>query len=204
MEVITDRYVFEHEEELTPLSDPVPVLDGKVEGILFQYNDALIDDSLILEGGAPYTGPLGLRDRDLIGEGGEIITLDIQGKAIQTGAVLTGFAFEEGFGGAGLFGRLIVTLSVFLFGLSTIISWSYYGDRCVVYLFGVRYVFLYRCCYVGFTCLGAVLALEVVWAYGDLAMGLMTVPNLIAVLLLSPVIVKITKDYVARHGEKIG
>jgi AGCS family alanine or glycine:cation symporter len=118
--------------------------------------------------------------------------------------VLTSWAFKKGFDeyGMGLWGGLIVTLCVFLFGLSTIISWSYYGDRCVEYLFGVRYVQFYRLLYVCFTCLGALLALEVVWLYGDLAMGLMTVPNLIAVLLLSPVIAKITKDYLERHGKK--
>ena len=54
----------------------------------------------------------------------------------------------------------------------------------------------------GFTCLGATLALKVVWHYGDLAMGLMTVPNLIAVILLSPVILKITRDYLNRQGLK--
>ena len=58
------------------------------------------------------------------------------------------------------------------------------------------------CFYVFFTCLGAMLALEMVWHYGDLAMGCMTVPNLIAVLLLSPVIAKITKDYLERHKKK--
>jgi AGCS family alanine or glycine:cation symporter len=116
--------------------------------------------------------------------------------------VLTQSAFRKGFGDLGFLGGLIVTLSVFLFGLSTIISWSYYGDRCVEYLFGVKYVTLYRLFYVGFTCLGAILALEVVWAYGDLAMGLMTVPNLIAVIVLAPVIAKLTRDYLGRMAKR--
>jgi len=116
--------------------------------------------------------------------------------------VLTSWAFEKGFGSNGEIGSWIVMLCVFLFGLSTIISWSYYGDRCVEYLFGVKYVIIYRIVYVCFTCLGAVLALKVVWDYGDLAMGLMTVPNLIAVVILSPVIAMLTKDYIKRQNNK--
>ncbi|MEJ2627249.1 MAG: alanine:cation symporter family protein, partial [bacterium] len=74
-------------------------------------------------------------------------------------------------------------------------SWSYYGDRCIEYLFGVKYVILYRIIYICFVYLGAVLALETVWAYGDMALGLMIVPNLIAVLLLSPQLIPLTKNY---------
>ena len=58
---------------------------------------------------------------------------------------------------------------------------------------------IYRIIYVCFSFLGATLALETVWAYGDLALGLMSVPNLIAVLLLSPVLVKLSKDYFSRE-----
>ena len=57
---------------------------------------------------------------------------------------------------------------------------------------------VYRAVYVGFTFLGSVLALETVWAYGDLALGLMSVPNLIAVVLLSPVLARLAKDYFSR------
>ena len=88
--------------------------------------------------------------------------------------------------------------AVFLFAISTMISWSYYGDRCVTYLFGSGFVLPYRILYTCFVFLGSVLALEVVWAYGDLALGLMTVPNLIAVVLLLPKVLEITKDYFQR------
>ncbi len=203
IEVISDRYVFEHEDTLPQLGESVVVMDGIAEGVIFQDNDGLIDEPVILDGEDKiYSGLLGIKDGNPVGEGDEVLSLQIQGKMLQNGAVLTSEAFKTGFGSAGQFGGWIVTLSVFLFGLSTIISWSYYGDRCVEYLFGVRYVIYYRLFYVGFTCLGAILALELVWAYGDLAMGLMTVPNLIAVLLLSPVVVKITRNYLARYGKK--
>ena len=92
-----------------------------------------------------------------------------------------------------------MTLSVFLFALSTAISWSYYGDRCVQYLFGTKYVFVYRVIYVLFIFVGACLALEVVWAFGDLALGLMTVPNLIAIIVLSRKTREITDEYTSRE-----
>ena len=95
-----------------------------------------------------------------------------------------------------------MTFSVFLFGISTMISWSYYGDRCVEYLIGIKYVVFYRMIYVCFTFMGAILALETVWAYGDLALGCMSVPNLIAVILLSPVLVRLTKDYFSREHKR--
>ncbi|MHC4944223.1 MAG: alanine/glycine:cation symporter family protein [Planctomycetota bacterium] len=203
IENLTDRYVFENEEELTELTEPVEVKEGIVQGLIFQYNDGLIEEPVILgSDGNPYSGPMGLDKRKIYGENEESLSLEIQGRMLRTGAVLTRLAFRKGFGEAGEWGAWLVNLCVFLFGLSTIISWSYYGDRCVEYLFGVRYVMLYRLFYVCFTCLGAILALEVVWAYGDLAMGLMTVPNLIAVLLLSPVIAKLTKNYIERLAKQ--
>ncbi|MFH2000116.1 MAG: sodium:alanine symporter family protein, partial [Planctomycetota bacterium] len=194
-EVITDQYIFTHKDDLVRLQMPMPVQEGVAAGLLFMYNDGLIDDVRLLDAqGQPYTGMLNVQDRDVVNESGEILSLALEGRMLQTGANLTTWAFTRGFGDAGRLGGWIVTLSVFLFGLSTIISWSYYGDRCIEYLFGVRYVPAYRMLYVFFTGLGAILALKVVWDYGDLAMGLMTVPNLIAVVLLSPVIAKLTKD----------
>ena len=162
-----------------------------------------IEEPLLLdEKDEPYTGPMGIQGNTLVDRDGNTLSLSIKGKMLATGAVLTSQSFRAGFGGSRGLGQWIVTISVFLFGLSTIISWSYYGDRCVEYLFGVKYLFFYRMLYVCFTCLGAVLALDLVWAYGDLAMGLMTVPNLTAVILLSPVIARITRDYMARYRKK--
>ena len=113
-------------------------------------------------------------------------------------AALTAFAFDRGLSKITDSGSWIVTLCVFLFALSTMISWSYYGDRCTEYLFGVRYVKFYRLIFCSFIFLGSILTLKLVWAYGDLALGLMTLPNLIALALLSPKVVELTKDYFGR------
>jgi AGCS family alanine or glycine:cation symporter len=106
---------------------------------------------------------------------------------------LTAAAFKMGM--FGNWGNLIVTISVFLFAISTAISWSYYGDRAAEYLAGPKAIPVYRLFYVGFHFLGSLLALEWVWGFGDVALGLMTFPNLIAILALSGVAVKLTKDY---------
>jgi len=126
----------------------------------------------------------------------------LKGGMLQNSSALTGWAFKRGLSPIGDFGNYLVTICVFLFALSTMISWSYYGDRCVTYLFGSKYVIPYRLVFIGFVALGAILSLEVVWAYGDLALGLMTVPNLIAVVLLSPKIVELSRDYFKRMKEQ--
>jgi AGCS family alanine or glycine:cation symporter len=87
---------------------------------------------------------------------------------------------------------------VLLFGISTAISWSYYGDRAVVYLFGTRWVFPYKIVFVLMHFLGAVVALEVVWNFGDAALGLMAIPNLIALILLWKQTRTMTVDYFER------
>ncbi len=204
VENLTERYVFEQieadderaEPVMCKLDSPAAVKEGRAEGLLFVFNDCMIIDPLILqEDNEPYTGTLDENYMGISPETGDAIELDINGGMSQTSSVLTAWAFKEEFG---MIGFYIVHFSVFLFGLSTIISWSYYGERCVEFLFGVKHIMIYRLFYIGFTCLGAILALDMVWHYGDLAMGLMTVPNLIAVVLLSPVIVKLTRDYTKR------
>jgi AGCS family alanine or glycine:cation symporter len=125
-------------------------------------------------------------------------SLVMRGKAMQNGSPLTAWAFQRGLGKiAGGNGHLLITLAVFLFGLSTAISWSYYGDRSILYLAGPKWVMPYRIFFCVAHFLGAVYSLELVWAFGDLALGLMTIPNLISILLLTGIVKGWTKDYVA-------
>ncbi len=122
----------------------------------------------------------------------------MQGLAMQNGSPLTAWAFQRGLGRvAGGYGHLLVTLAVFLFGLSTAISWSYYGDRSILYLAGPRWVVPYRVVFCVMHFLGAVNSLELVWAFGDAALGLMTLPNLLSILLLTGKVKGWTKQYVA-------
>ena len=124
-------------------------------------------------------------------------SLIVRGKAMQNGSPLTAWAFQRGLGKiAGGNGHLLITLAVFLFGLSTAISWSYYGDRSILYLAGPKWVMPYRVFFCIAHFLGAVYSLELVWAFGDMALGLMTIPNLISILLLTGVVKGWTKTYV--------
>ena len=131
-------------------------------------------------------------------QGPEHIGVTVHGAGLLTGSQLTAWGFQKGLSPIGDWGNWVVTICVFLFAISTMISWSYYGDRCVTYLFGTKFVIVYRLVFIGFVYIGATTALEVVWNYGDLALGLMTIPNLIAVALLSPKVVSMTRDYFRR------
>jgi AGCS family alanine or glycine:cation symporter len=124
-------------------------------------------------------------------------SLILRGRAMQNGSPLTAWGFRRGLGGiAGGYGNLLVTIAVALFGLSTAISWSYYGDRSILYLAGPRFVVPYRIVFCIMHFLGAVFSLEVVWAFGDMALGLMTLPNLVSILLLTGQVKKWTREYV--------
>jgi AGCS family alanine or glycine:cation symporter len=93
---------------------------------------------------------------------------------------------------------------VILFAVSTGISWSYYGDRSVEYLFGPAAIPIYRWVFIFFFLVGAVLPLEAVWTYGDVALGLMTLPNLIGVFLLSGGVAAATREYFSREHKPYG
>ena len=92
-------------------------------------------------------------------------------------------------------GDKIVTISVLLFAISTAISWSFYGDRAADYLFGPKAVSIYKWVFLLFVFIGAIAELEAVWGFGDAALGFMTFPNLISIVLLSGYLKKITKEY---------
>ena len=92
-------------------------------------------------------------------------------------------------------GSIVVILSTALFAYSTIIGWSYYGEKAFEYIFGERYIRLYRVLFIAGVMVGSMMKLEFVWNFSDLANGLMAIPNLIALLLLSKVIASETNRY---------
>ena len=114
-----------------------------------------------------------------------------------TGAQLTREAFRQGFTFAPELGSIIVNFSVLLFAYTTMVAWSYYGDRSIEYLIGPKAIKPYRWVYVFFNFLGAILPLSFVWNFGDIALSLMTIPNLIGVLFLTGILKKMTKEYFA-------
>ena len=113
------------------------------------------------------------------------------------GAPMTQAAFSSVFG---TFGEIALTLSLVLFAFTTILGWSYYGERCFEFIFkSTKFLPLYRLIFVVMVALGGYLTLDVVWKIADIVNGLMALPNLIALLVLSPIIFKETKSYFERH-----
>lgn len=110
----------------------------------------------------------------------------------ETGASLSSMAFESALPGIGGF---IVAFGLSIFAFTTILGWSIYGEKCVEYLFGVRSIIPFRILWILAVPLGAVANLSFIWLVADTLNALMALPNLIALLLLSPVVFKLTKDY---------
>jgi AGCS family alanine or glycine:cation symporter len=102
------------------------------------------------------------------------------------------------FGSAIPGGELVVTLGVVLFATTTMIGWSFYGERCVVYLFGTRAILPFRVLWVLAIPIGAGTDLGLIWLIADTLNAFMAIPNLIALLLLSPVVFALSRDYFSR------
>ncbi len=119
--------------------------------------------------------------------------------APEGGAPLTMLAFRRGLAPIGDFGHHIVLLSVLLFGLSTAIAWSYYGDRCAEYLLGPKAVIPYRLVYVAMHLMGALIAPAVAWDLGDIFLGIVILPNLLALVMLSGKVREMMDSYFERR-----
>lgn len=123
--------------------------------------------------------------------GGAFAVPDLEGAALTTA---TFDAMLSGYGG------WVVTIGLIFFAYSTTLGWCYYGEKCATYVFGDKSVPMYRVIYVATVMLGTVLSMDMVWAAADTFNGLMAVPNLIALLLLSKVIVQETRDFKAKRA----
>lgn len=108
------------------------------------------------------------------------------------GAAMTESAFTMAFPA---FGSYFLLVGLVLFAFTTILGWNYYGERCVEYLLGVKAILPYRLIFIVLIACGPFLKLEEIWVMSDIVNGLMTIPNLIALLGLSSVVVAETKAY---------
>ncbi|MBU1243528.1 sodium:alanine symporter family protein [Myxococcota bacterium] len=121
------------------------------------------------------------------------------------GAVLTTRSFESGLAPIGMawFGQQVVAISTVLFALSTAISWSYYGDRAVTFLIdSPRAVLIYRIVFSIVIFVGAVQSMKLVWGFADMAITFMALPNLLALCMLAPKVLSLTRQYFAEMSEK--
>ncbi|MBF1708166.1 MAG: sodium:alanine symporter family protein [Streptococcus sanguinis] len=112
------------------------------------------------------------------------------------GVSLTQAAFASVFAN---FGSVLLSVFLVLFAFTTILGWNYYGERCFEFLFGVRYIRVYRLLFVLMIVLGGFVGLEAVWIIADIVNALMALPNLIALLVLSPIVISETKRYFDKH-----
>ncbi len=166
----------------------------------FVMLNGVVENARVVDGnGDPWSGSLAVDSSGSLQAAGGA-ELQVEGEAFLTGAPMTASAFRRGLPGSK--GDLIVTFSVLLFAISTAISWSYYGDRSTEYLFGPRAIPIYRWIYVGFFFLGCLLPLSTVWTFGDVALGLMSFPNLIALIFLSGGVAKMTREYFSREQKR--
>ena len=115
------------------------------------------------------------------------------------GASMTAMAFNSGLPG---WGGYIVVFGLVVFAFTTILGWSYYGERCAEFLFGVRVIWPFRLIWICAIPVGAMGKLSLIWLLADIMNGLMAVPNLIALGLLSPVVFKLTQEYVRTNEGK--
>ncbi|SET85939.1 alanine or glycine:cation symporter, AGCS family [Lacrimispora sphenoides] len=123
---------------------------------------------------------------------------DINMDMIQNGGQMTTAAFSQ----IPVLGPVILVVGIITFAYSTILGWSYYGERCCEYLFGTKGMLPYKIIFVSIVVVGPVLSLDLVWTISDILNALMAIPNLVAVLLLSGVVAKDTKYYLSHLDER--
>ena len=113
----------------------------------------------------------------------------------ESGAALSAAAFEQAMPGIG---GAVLTVALVVFAFTTILGWSYFGEKCWEFMVGTKAIWPFRVIWVLAVPFGAVAQLDFAWLVADTLNALMAIPNLIALLLLSPVVVKLTKEYFAR------
>lgn len=166
--------------------------NDSAEPVYFAWHDVPVRQFFTdAEQQEPFNGRILPSRQIAIADTGEEYTT-LYGPAMENGAPLTRLAYSKALGN---FGAGIVVLCVFLFGISTSISWSYYGDRCVNYLFGWRAILPYKAVYVGMHFLGAVTSLNMIWGLGDTILSFVTIPNVLALVLLSGLVKRMTDEY---------
>ncbi|MEW2912356.1 sodium:alanine symporter family protein [Leisingera sp. JC11] len=136
-----------------------------------------------------------------------IIVCSITGLAIiasgawtsgESGAALTSLAFETSLPG---FGGYLIAIALSIFAFTTILGWSYYGEKCMEFLFGVKVMLPYRILWIIAIYFGATADLGFIWLLADTLNAMMAIPNLIALALLSPIVFKVTKEFFATGGK---
>jgi AGCS family alanine or glycine:cation symporter len=177
----------------TVVNDSVRVVDGVIQDEVTIVSSRSVAENVVVKrnnSNKLYTGKLAVANGVANLEAARVY---LQGRSLLHSAPLTTKAFSRGFKGG--WGQYIVSIGLLLFAFSTAISWSYYGDRAVTYLFGNKYVVYYRLIYVAGFFLAAFADTNIVWAISYITIALMAIPNLVGLLVLSPEIKRTIKEY---------
>ena len=172
------------------------VMDGRLtgSGITVLHNRSIAEDVHFHVNGEPYTGAIVINNGSLVGD------VSLRGKSLLHSVPLTVEAFKRSF--LGDYGQYAVTLGLVLFAFSTAIAWSYYGDRSMTYLFGIRSVLPYRIVYSAIFFIAAVIDTSMVWLFSAITLALMALPNLFGILLLRRDMKQTVRDYWRRFEQK--
>ncbi|MGD9931537.1 MAG: alanine/glycine:cation symporter family protein [Mangrovibacterium sp.] len=166
-------------KDLPLFSGDLEVVEGTIRNeVTVLHARSVAEHVTVLSGEKPFSGSLAIQNGIPVNQS----SLAIQGKSLIHSAPLTTFAFTKSW--LGNRGSYIVAIGLLLFAFSTAISWSYYGDRAVTFLFGSKAVLYYRVVYVLGFFLASFTDTTIIWTFSGITIALMTIPNLIGILLL--------------------
>jgi AGCS family alanine or glycine:cation symporter len=175
--------MFKHiagQESLELFTGDLVVVDGQIMNELtIIHARSFAEDILVMKGKETFNGEVHVTNGNIDDELGAI---SLKGASLIHSAPLTTEAFANSF--LGKYGRYIVSIGILLFAFSTAISWSYYGDRAVTFLFGSRYVIYYHIVYVIGFFVASFTDTTIIWTFSGITIALMTIPNLFGILLL--------------------
>ena len=195
--------VFHHINGSASTSEPVipadsifNVVDGRlaVTWITVLHNRSVAEDVYFHIGGEPYTGAV------VIVKGTLKSDVAVRGKSLLHSVPLTAEAFKRSF--LGDHGQYAVILCLVLFAFSTAVAWSYYGDRAITYLFGVRWILPYRLFYCATFFIAAIVDTSLVWLFSAVTLALMALPNLFGIMLLRKDMKQSVHDYWQRYKRR--
>src|SRR5688572_22785280 len=178
-------------ESLPLFNGELDVSAGRISNDLtVLHARSVAEDILFRESNGMYTGKLKIENGKLVRDGNRAI---ISGKSLLHSAPLTTEAFKQS--PFGEYGKYVVSIGLLLFAFSTAISWSYYGDRAITYLFGAKAVIYYHIVYVIAFFLASFTDTTIIWTLSGITIALMTIPNLVGILLLHKDMKNTLKEY---------
>jgi len=180
-----------HDKHIDLYTGQLDVVDGKIQNQLsIIHARSIAEDVEVYRLGEKYTGEVDVEDGILVDPLGEF---SLSGKSLVHSAPLTTIAFTRSF--LGEYGKYIVSIGLLLFAFSTAISWSYYGDRAMTFLFGPKSIIYYRFIYVIGFFLASFVDTTIIWTFSGITIALMTLPNLVGILLLRREMKETVKKY---------